>query len=74
LFRVSKTKSINEFCEYLDYLKKTAKLEGNLKKLNINLESTYERIISGVILFRLKNNSVKITHLDIKKILYSINT
>jgi alcohol dehydrogenase len=73
LFRVSKTNSINELCDYLNFLKKTANLEGRLKKLNIHLDSNYEQILSGVNLLRLKNNPVEITHDDIKKILDKIN-
>lgn len=73
LFKVSKTTNINDFCDYLEFLKKTANLEGKLKKLNIHLDNNYEQILSGVNLLRLKNNPVEVTHNDIKKILESIN-
>ncbi len=73
LFNVSKTKSINEFCDYLNHLKKIAKLEGKLKNLNINLDNAYEKILLGVNSLRLKNNPVEISFEEIKKILNSIN-
>lgn len=73
LFNVSKTQSIIEFCDYLNHLKKIAKLEGNLKNLNINLDSAYDKILVGVNALRLKNNPVEISFEEIKKILNSIN-
>ncbi len=73
LFNASKTKSIKEFCDYLNHLKKIAKLEGNLKNLNINLDSAYEKILIGVNALRLKNNPVEISFEEIKDILNTIN-
>jgi len=73
LFELSKTNSISDFCNYLNALKKEAKLEGSLKKLNINLDTNYEKIISGVNPERLKNNPIEINQNDIKSILGSIN-
>ena len=72
LFKISKTKTINELCDYLDHLKKIAKLEGSLKKLNINLDTAHNKILSGVNPLRLKNNPVKINQSEIKIILESI--
>lgn len=72
LFKISKTKNINEFCNYLDYLKKIACLEGKLKNLNINLDSSLEKILSGINLDRLNNNPIEISVNDIKKIFFEI--
>ena len=72
LFNLTKTKSIDDFCSYMDFLKKSAGLESKLSNLKINLDSALEKIISGINIKRLKNNPIEINTLDIKKILNEI--
>jgi alcohol dehydrogenase len=73
IFKISKTKSIEELSKYIEFLKRKANLESNFKKLNIDLNNDYEKIISGVSLQRLKNNPVEISYENIKNILNELN-
>ena len=73
IFKIAKVKDINEFDKLLVNIKKKARLENNLKKLNINIHKDFSKIISGVNLLRLKNNPIDIEQSDLKKILFSIN-
>jgi alcohol dehydrogenase class IV len=73
LFELSGTSSIDDFTSYLSRLKKVGKLEGSLRKLKINLNDCYSKVIGGVNPSRLKNNPVKIEKKDIKTILNTIN-
>ena len=50
-------------------LKKKAKLEDDLKKLNIDVEKNSEKILGGINLLRLGNNPVNIDGKDIYKII-----
>ena len=52
-------------------IKKKAKLEDNLKKLNIDINQSSEKIIQGINLLRLGNNPIKIDGKDILKIISS---
>ena len=49
-------------------LKKEAKLEDDLVKLNINVKKSSEQIIKGINLLRLGNNPVKVDGKDILKL------
>jgi len=69
MFDISKSNNMDSFDSYLNNLKKNAKLEDNLSKLGINIQSDYSKIISGVNLLRLSNNPVDLKEVDIKKIL-----
>ncbi len=50
-------------------IKKQAKLEDNLEKLNIDIKQSSEKIIKGINLLRLGNNPVKIDGKDIYNII-----
>ena len=62
-------KNIHEFSNHILSLKKQAKLEDDLKKLNINIQENTQTIVKGINLLRLGNNPVKITGEDIIKII-----
>ena len=65
IFKLFKTKNIFEFNNQLSLLKKKAKLEDDLIKLNININKNTKYIIKGVNLLRLTNNPVKINKKNI---------
>ncbi len=71
LFNITKTKNILELDQYIHDLKKKASLENSLKKLKININTSINKILSGVNPQRLGNNPVKINISDIKNILLS---
>tara|TARA_S200000501_G_scaffold111243_1_gene104671 strand:+ start:400 stop:828 length:429 start_codon:yes stop_codon:yes gene_type:complete len=73
IFKIAKVKNIKEFDEFLINIKKKARLENNFKKLGININNDYSKIISGINLLRLKNNPIEIEQSDLKKILFNIN-
>ena len=58
-----------EFENEIKLIKKKAGLEDNYKNLGININTSYNKIISGVNLLRLKNNPIKIEKKDLKLIL-----
>jgi len=66
LFGVS---NIKDFNSKISYIKKKAKLEDDLLRLNININKSSEKIIEGINLLRLGNNPVKIDGKDIYKIM-----
>ena len=66
LFNVTNIKSFNM---KISLLKKQAKLEDNLSKLDIDIKNSSEKIIKGINLLRLGNNPVKIDGKDIYKII-----
>ncbi len=69
VFSLFNVKNIDDFNFKISLIKKQAKLEDNLKKLNINLEKNSEKIIGGINLLRLGNNPVKIDEKDIYQII-----
>jgi alcohol dehydrogenase len=69
VFSLFNVKNIDDFNSKISLIKKEAKLEDNLKKLNINLEKSSEKIIGGINLLRLGNNPVKIDEKDIYQII-----
>ena len=69
IFDLFDVKNINDFNTKISLIKKKAKLEDNLKKLNINIEQNSEKIIGSINLLRLGNNPVKIDGKDILKII-----
>ena len=73
IFNLFKTQNINDFNSKISIIKKKAKLEGNLTKLNINIEKSSDKIIKGINLLRLGNNPVKIDGDDIFKIILKKN-
>ena len=61
--------NINDFNSKITLIKRQAKLEDNLKTLNIDIEQSSENIIKGINLLRLGNNPVKIDGKDIYNII-----
>ena len=69
IFNIFDVENINNFNSKISLIKEQAKLEDNLKKLNINVEKSSEKIIKGINLLRLGNNPVKINERDIFNII-----
>ncbi len=71
IFSLFESKNINELNNQISLIKKQAKLEDNIKKLNIDVIGNSEKIIKGINLLRLGNNPVKIDEKNIFKIISS---
>ena len=69
IFNIFNVKNINEFNLKITSIKKNAKLEDDMKKLDINISKDSEKIVDGINLLRLSNNPVKIDGSDIIKII-----
>jgi len=69
IFKLLEVNNIHQFKKKISYIKNQAKLECNLKNLNININSNAERIIKGINLLRLGNNPIKIDENEIYKII-----
>ena len=69
IFNLMEVTNINDFNSKISMIKKRAKLEDDLIKLNINIQQSSEKIINGINLLRLGNNPVKINGQDIYKII-----
>ena len=70
IFKLFDLNNISEFNSKILFIKKKAKLEDNLKNLNIDISKSSEKIIKGINLLRLGNNPVKIGEKDIYNIIY----
>ena len=68
LFKITKTKNIEDFNNYIKFIKINANLEDNFTKLGIDIENFMPKLLDETNDQRLKNNPVKIT----KKILKSL--
>ncbi len=69
IFNLLDVENINSFNLKIFNLKKKAKLEDDLFKLNIDIKKSSEKIIKGINLLRLGNNPVKIDGKDIYRII-----
>ena len=69
IFSLFEVSDINQFSSKISLIKKQAKLEDDLLKLNINIKDSSDNIIKGINLLRLGNNPVKIDGKDIYKIM-----
>ena len=69
IFNIFDVTNINDFNSKIKLIKKQAKLEDNLGKLNIDIKQSSEKIIKGINLLRLGNNPVKIDGNDIYDII-----
>ena len=69
IFTQLEVNNINEFKLKISKIKKQAKLEEDLVKLNIDVKSNSEKIFKGINLLRLGNNPIKINKKDIYKII-----
>ena len=72
LFKITKTKNIEDLDNYLEKLKKKLNLEQSFKKLGINFKSDSNRIFSQVNEQRLKNTPVKLSKKDISLLFRNI--
>ena len=71
LFDLTKSSNFEGFDQCLQKLKNSAKLENNFKKLGIDINESYTKIISSVNPKRLANNPVDLNLEDLKKIIQS---
>ena len=69
IFKVTNTKNIVELDNFLENLKKKAKLEDNFDKLGINIDKSINKILDGVNILRLSNNPVSLKKKDLVYIL-----
>ena len=69
IFSIFDVDNIYNFNTKISQIKKKAKLEDDLKKLNINLKENSEKIISGINFLRLGNNPIKINEKDVLNII-----
>jgi alcohol dehydrogenase len=69
IFKLFDVSNINDFNSKILLIKKQAKLEDNLIKLDINIQQNSDKIIKGINLLRLGNNPVKINGKDILNII-----
>ena len=69
IFDIFNVKDLIQFNQKLKKIKIAGKLENNFKKLNINLDSDYHKILDSVNSQRLSNCPIKIDIKDIKTIL-----
>ena len=69
IFNLFDVPNIDNFSSKISLIKSQAKLEDDMKLLNIDLEKNMEKIIGGVNLLRLGNNPIKINGDDITNIL-----
>ena len=68
LFKITKTRNIQELDHYFINFKKKLKLEQNFNKLGINLKRDSKKIFSKVNDQRLKNNPIQLLKTDISLI------
>ena len=73
IFNLFDVSNIDNFNSKISSIKKQAKLEDNMKVLNIDLDKNMKKIIGGVNLLRLGNNPVKIDGNDITSIILDKN-
>ena len=69
IFNLFDVHNINNFNSKITLIKKQAKLEDNLKNLNIDIKKSSVDIIKGINLLRLGNNPVQIVEKDIYNII-----
>ena len=69
IFDVFNVKTINQLDEALIKIKSEINLTNDFKKLGININKDYGKIIDGTNLLRLKNNPIQLKKIDIKSIL-----
>jgi len=71
LFKLSKTKSINELVNFIEEIKRKAKTEASFKKIKLPSRVMIPKILSGINIDRLSNNPVKLSIEDVRKIIES---
>ena len=71
IFELFEVKNIDEFSKTIIKFKTNAELESSLVKLNIDVKTNSDKIMSGINFLRLKNNPIKIEHNEIYNIISS---
>tara|TARA_Y100001935_G_C17301912_1_gene509787 strand:+ start:1896 stop:2990 length:1095 start_codon:yes stop_codon:yes gene_type:complete len=71
IFSIFQVKDIDGFISKISLIKKSANLEDNLTKLDIDINKSSKDILNGINLLRLGNNPIKISEKDIIKIISS---
>jgi alcohol dehydrogenase len=71
IFELFEVKNIDEFSKRIIKFKTNAELESSLVKLNIDVKTNSDKIMSGINFLRLKNNPIKIEHNEIYNIISS---
>ena len=71
MFKISGTKSIHGFLRYMQKLKNTANTEKKFYDMKKNKSKIVKQVLTGINIDRLSNNPVKLTKMDIKKIIES---
>jgi hypothetical protein len=69
LFSITNTKNIVELDEYVDSIKKAAKLEQRFAHLNIEINRDFNLIARNINESRLMNNPIKLNIVDIKHLI-----
>jgi alcohol dehydrogenase class IV len=69
IFKIFKVKDINGLNLQISKIKKEAKLEDNLSKLNIDVKKNSKEIMNGINILRMSNNPVEVTRDKIIKII-----
>ena len=69
LFKILNLKNISELEKKIKVIKRNTNLEDNFKKLKININSDYNKILNGINDSRLSNNPIKLSKKDVKNIL-----
>ena len=69
IFNLFDVSNVIDFNKKISSIKKQAKLEDNLIKLDINIQQSSDKILKGINLLRLGNNPVKIDGKDILNII-----
>ena len=69
IFKIFKVKDINGLNLEISKIKKEAKLEDNLSKLNIDVKKNSKEIMNGINILRMSNNPVEVTRDKIIKII-----
>tara|TARA_B100000767_G_scaffold265535_1_gene281703 strand:- start:200 stop:1312 length:1113 start_codon:yes stop_codon:yes gene_type:complete len=69
IFKIFNVSDITNFNSKISFIKKEAKLNNDLIKLNINIKKNSDKIMKGINLLRLSNNPIEINDNDIYKII-----
>jgi alcohol dehydrogenase len=69
IFENFQVNNIDDLCNKIKFIKKEANLEDSYKKLNINISSSLDKILSQINILRLKNNPIDLKKSDLRQLL-----
>ena len=69
IFKITKTKNIREFVNFIKFIKRESDLIDNYKYLKININKDLNKILEGVNPLRLKNNPIELSRQNLEKII-----